>query len=147
MTTEDDFQSALDANPQDWQTRLVLADWLEERGDPRGPGYRALALRRWQPYQPVGSGGYWTVGDYSADDQIDLSDLPKDWFRHVWTATPRNERTQASQGKWIALDTRREIEDAAALAFAKLSAKRQQALLTPKQAEEPAKRPKGKRKK
>ena len=33
MTTEDDFQRALDANPDDWQTRLVFADWLEDRGD------------------------------------------------------------------------------------------------------------------
>lgn len=35
MTTEDDFQAALDANPEDWQTRLVFADWLQERGDSR----------------------------------------------------------------------------------------------------------------
>ena len=147
MTTEDDFQSALDAHPEDWQTRLVFADWLDERGDPRGPGYRALAVRRWQAYQPTG-GGYWTVGDYSADNRNDLSDLPKDWFRRVWNATPRDERTQASMGRWIALDTRREVEDAAALAFAKLSAKRQQELLaTTEAAKKPAKRPKGKPKK
>ncbi len=30
MTTEDDFQTALDAAPDDWQTRLVFADWLDE---------------------------------------------------------------------------------------------------------------------
>ena len=42
MTTEDDFQAALDANPNDWQTRLVFADWLDERGDVRASGYRAL---------------------------------------------------------------------------------------------------------
>ena len=35
MTKEDDFQKALDAHPEDWQTRLVFADWLQERGDPR----------------------------------------------------------------------------------------------------------------
>ena len=35
MTTEDDFQQALDANPDDHHTRLVFADWLQERGDPR----------------------------------------------------------------------------------------------------------------
>ena len=42
VTTEDDFQRALDKNPDDWQTRLVFADWLEERDDPRAEGYRAL---------------------------------------------------------------------------------------------------------
>jgi uncharacterized protein (TIGR02996 family) len=30
VTTEDDFQAKLDADPSDWQTRLVFADWLEE---------------------------------------------------------------------------------------------------------------------
>ena len=31
MTTEDDFQAAPDASPDDWQTRLVFAAWLQER--------------------------------------------------------------------------------------------------------------------
>jgi uncharacterized protein (TIGR02996 family) len=48
MTTEDDFQRALDADTTDWQTRLVFADWLEEQGDPRADGYRALGvLKKW----------------------------------------------------------------------------------------------------
>ena len=42
MTTEDDFQAALDADPGDHFTRLVFADWLDDRGDPRGSGYRAM---------------------------------------------------------------------------------------------------------
>lgn len=42
MTEEDAFQSALDSNPDDATTRLVFADWLDERGDPRASGYRAL---------------------------------------------------------------------------------------------------------
>ena len=46
MTSEDDFQAALDTSPDDWQTRLVFADWLQERGDPRAEGYRALAVHR-----------------------------------------------------------------------------------------------------
>ena len=49
MTTEDDFQTALDANPEDWQTRLVFADWLEDNGDPQRADFirtqcRAAAL-------------------------------------------------------------------------------------------------------
>lgn len=47
MTTEDDFQAA--THPDDWQTRLVFADWLEECGDPRAVGYRALGFRRLHP--------------------------------------------------------------------------------------------------
>jgi uncharacterized protein (TIGR02996 family) len=34
--TERDFRKAILANPADRSVRLVYADWLEERGDPRG---------------------------------------------------------------------------------------------------------------
>jgi uncharacterized protein (TIGR02996 family) len=46
MTTEDDFQRALDEHPKDWQTRLVFADWLQDRDDPRAAGYRAMGELR-----------------------------------------------------------------------------------------------------
>lgn len=36
MTAEESFLPALDADPADDVTRLVYADWLEERGDVRG---------------------------------------------------------------------------------------------------------------
>ena len=56
MTTEDHFQAALDENPSDWQTRLVLADWLQDRDDPRADGYRVLGrLRRWPLAEPLGA--------------------------------------------------------------------------------------------
>ena len=47
---EDAIQAGLDAEPGDWQARLVLADLLDERGDPRGPGYRALGRHRVWPH-------------------------------------------------------------------------------------------------
>src|SRR4051812_46727360 len=43
VTTEEDFHALLEAHPDDHSTRLILADFLDDRGDPRGPGYRALA--------------------------------------------------------------------------------------------------------
>jgi uncharacterized protein (TIGR02996 family) len=49
MVTEDDFQSALDRSRTDCQTLLVFADWLQDRGDPRADGYRALGLWRRRP--------------------------------------------------------------------------------------------------
>jgi uncharacterized protein (TIGR02996 family) len=36
MHTDADFLTAIRANPEDDALRLVYADWLEERGDPRG---------------------------------------------------------------------------------------------------------------
>lgn len=50
MTTEDDFQNAIDASPDDWNARLVFADWLQEQGDPRAEGYRALGALKWCPF-------------------------------------------------------------------------------------------------
>ena len=43
MTTEDDFQRQLDEHPDDFQTRLVFADWLDENGQPE-----RAAFIRWQ---------------------------------------------------------------------------------------------------
>jgi uncharacterized protein (TIGR02996 family) len=42
--TEDDFHEALRADPHDLVLRLVFADWLEERGDPRGELLRLTHL-------------------------------------------------------------------------------------------------------
>jgi uncharacterized protein (TIGR02996 family) len=36
MSDDQGFRSALLADPEDTTTRLVYADWLEERDDPRG---------------------------------------------------------------------------------------------------------------
>lgn len=128
MTTEDDFQAALDADPADWQTRLVFADWLQEHGDPRADGYRALAARRWRPYLPPNN-VRWTVADYRVLGQDDVSDLPDDWFGLIWTATTKRDRTKSSKGHWIAVDSRRIAEDVAALAFAQLPDERRRELL------------------
>src|SRR5262249_37551795 len=40
MTDETPFLRAILAKPGDATTRLVYADWLEERGDPRSPFLR-----------------------------------------------------------------------------------------------------------
>src|SRR5436190_2015217 len=50
MSTEDAFLDALLADPSDFETRLIFADWLEERGDPRGEFLRVQTeLARWVP--------------------------------------------------------------------------------------------------
>lgn len=124
MTTEDDFQAALDANPADHVTRLVFADWLQERGDPRAEGYRALGMLWKKPQRGVRRNelwGYTWVDVVSYSRYVDIARvLPEDWFRDAFS-------TQVSDDK----NTRREAEDAAALAFAKLPAGRRGELLTP----------------
>ena len=129
MTTEDDFQRALDADPADYQTRLVFADWLDERNDPRAAGYRALGVLRRSPHHVphprtrlpwlfVDPGIRLDIpGNYS-----ESTALPDDWY----AALPRfpNSKRYAEEHK-----TRRAAEDAAALAFARLPAARRAELL------------------
>lgn len=42
MHDEQAFLQAMQENPEDNTLRLVFADWLEERGDPRGELIRLL---------------------------------------------------------------------------------------------------------
>src|SRR5688500_18991336 len=124
MTTEDDFQRALDANPEDWQTRLVFADWLEERNDPRAEGYRALGLLRVRPGKSSARGYYsFTAVDNPAFRYFDEylpNAIPRDWHDLL----PANElkgwpKREHPHWRWLR-GGRRRAEDAAALAFAEL---------------------------
>jgi uncharacterized protein (TIGR02996 family) len=121
MTTEDDFQRKLDAHPEDWQTRLVFADWLDERGDPRAEGMRALGLHRMHPCDLCNPPRwvFWNGKEYGARSQGYY--LSGDWFRLI-----------AGRGEtlWARFKTRRKADDAAALAFAKLPAARRAELLS-----------------
>jgi uncharacterized protein (TIGR02996 family) len=141
MTTEDAFQAMLAADPNDHATRLILADFLDERGDPRGPGYRALATLRRLPVQPdrpsrfiypgyCNTRGARSVDGKDARAEAALAVLPKDWF----TATKqRLGATDPLQDeRWACADTRRAADDAAASAFADLPPARRAKLLAPR---------------
>lgn len=136
MTTEDDFQGVLDANPKDWQTRLVFADWLQERGDPRAEGYRALGTLRLRP-SPATHGPsivlrgvdmqgrkIWTYCNPNNDEsnREKSATLPEGWYSAC-------EKNVISDTFWLRFPSRREAEDVAAIGFAKLSEKRRAALL------------------
>lgn len=123
VTTEDDFQCALDANPDDWQTRLVFADWLDEKGDARGPGYRALGQIKLRP----ALGHVWdgATSRFSIDTVYSWygvetgrpagGTLKMIWFSRIEGAPVRVEGCSKLEKRgW---STRREAEDAAALAF------------------------------
>jgi uncharacterized protein (TIGR02996 family) len=146
VTTEDDFQKALAAKPTDWQTRLVFADWLQERGDPRAEGYRALGALRLRPLRGAHSKRHWWTA--VGEGPPTYNHLPPDWFRAVAGYGHR------SAGRWRwpdefdeSRDNRREIEDAAARAFAALPAERRAALLAGEKPAAPAKKPKARAKK
>ena len=141
MTTEDAFNAALDVDPADHRTRLLLADWLAERGDPRAEGYRALGVNRlfgcdsvtheggveWLPHQEA----TWFRRDGAGDDGHD--DLPPDWF----AALGNRARWLFWTKPWTnPYPNRRAAEDAAALAFAKLPPERRAQLLATTPADE-----------
>lgn len=117
MTTEDDFQRQLDEHPDDFQTRLVFADWLEERNDPRAEGYRVLGmLRKW----PKPLSDWWWANARVEPYMADHEKLDYDWYRRMQPSPPPAFANYSS---------RRSAEDAAALAFAKLPEERRAELL------------------
>lgn len=131
MTTEDDFQKALDADPNDHQTRLVFADWLQERGDERAEGYRMLGYARMVPFGPkrptqIGDthwGWLETVTGRSHGCTVKSY-----WHTHlstVWVSAPPGWHKSWS-GRRVAYPTRAEAEDDAARAWLKVDAKKRE---------------------
>jgi|GEM_PF-4915962 len=82
VTTEDDFHRLIDKKPDDWHTRLVFADWLEDRGDPRSGGYRAIALQKRRPLQGRhrDTDTWWWHRSNSAKVEDFHNHIPQDWF-------------------------------------------------------------------
>lgn len=104
------------AHPEDYQTRLVFADWLQERDDPRAEGYRALGkLERHPIHCPPDPTWYWTRSVH----EMSTGALGYFWHREICRLDVGATHHE----------TRRVAEDAAALAFAKLPAARRAELL------------------
>jgi uncharacterized protein (TIGR02996 family) len=130
VTTEDDFHRALDAQPDDWHARLVFADFLQEQDDPRAAGYRALAQQQLCPF--VDDLFFWWTtisSDCCPAGGVRGSGctLPDDWFALVDIA-PASAQFKPLGAPGVKA-SRREVEDAAAEAFARLPAQRQAELL------------------
>lgn len=141
MTTEDDLQDMLDRSPEDWQTRLVLADFLRETGDPRADGYEAAARLRLHPSVSKGRGQaeFATVGGLNHPNAHETHWFainrdwlfPTDWFLAMGYAPGRglDYGHDARTPIWLRENTRRELEDRIALAFLKLPPERRAELI------------------
>lgn len=111
---------------------MVFADWLDEQGDPRGPGYRALGKLKRRAYR-YGESGVTAMSQpehfvgrelnrkHYHDPVHDFARFPEDWY----TTIP-NSRQDIY---WTQFPSRREAENAIALGFAQLPPERQQELL------------------
>lgn len=132
MTTESDLQAMLDLNPDDWQTRGVLADWLRDRDDPRADGYAALALLRRYPVLWQGAPGARRWGWLHSGtarmyrpNRWPHAVLPDDWYA-ILPRFPIGGRFSDVAEQW---PTRQAAEDEVALAFPPLPADRRAELL------------------
>lgn len=150
MTTEDDFQNQLDQCPEDHNTRLVFADWLDERNDPRGPGYRALGMCRVYPHKNTFTGKSFVYhngkGHYGSPDKpmpichripsqrwLDLiqdEEYKKSGEKDEKMKVPEDYKTKGTVLSSCLAETRRWLEDCAALAFLKLDPIEQAAMLS-----------------
>ncbi len=123
MNDEEAFQARLDEHRDDYVCRLVFADWLEERDDPRAAGYRALGVFRKYPdhfLQSQSSFGHetwpWWRGEHSHDH------IPNDWYGLL-------EEYPTEGTVFKDYHSRQKADDAAAIAFSKLPSDRQKELL------------------
>lgn len=126
-TDEAAFQAHLDARPDDHGTRMVFADLLQDRDDPRAEGYRALgALQLWpgkSPQFPF----WWSHTDCPwVEEEQYHGRLPLDWFRAT--------REYEWLSRWCDFPNRRAAEDAAALAWLKLTGEQRAEILSPVEA-------------
>lgn len=113
LDTEDALQKHLDAHPDDHTARLVLADLLDERGDERAAGYRALGRLMLHPttYNCTDTPG---VNFYWCNRGSEHFVLPVCWFASL----PHVPRLY-TMSEWPAAEpnTRKSVEDAAAIAY------------------------------
>lgn len=127
MNDEEAFQAALDARPNDHTTRLVFADWLQDRGDERAEGYRMMAFARMVPAGPKkesqkGQRIWWWLETIAGRSHN--CNVKSYWHSHLttrWVESPEGCHPSWS-GERVAYLTRREAEDNAARAWMKVSA-------------------------
>lgn len=138
MTDEAAFHVALDADPTDWQTRLVFADWLQDRDDPRAEGYRAIGLLKLQAlrtHRQEWDGHNWfmaepTWGWMGADTgRCHNATLRRAWWNLLKKVTRKSPIRFIGEYKSNEYASRREAEDDAALAFSRLPESRRASLL------------------
>lgn len=135
-TTEEDFQRQLDENPDDHHTRMVFADWLQERNDPRAEGYRALGQLGKRPYNirnGSNDSSMWTHQEnINPTSRYGVTHrLPSDWFNLINNTSDEYDRN-TTYNHWVYHSNRREAEDEAALGFSRLSEERKKEILQPK---------------
>lgn len=132
-TREAAFQAALDAEPDNGSLRQVFADYLDDIDDPRGPGYRALGRLGIRPIRiemESGGGTMWIYGGRECNIDYKACFLSDDWY-HLCQELCHYRVSSGHPGPWCFQRTRQRAEDAAALAWSRLTAEQQDEILPP----------------
>lgn len=74
------FHRALENHNDDSAARLLFAEWLGGRGDPRADGYRYMAISLKHPYRSYATWEWWNI-DSANEEQIRLPS-------HLWIKLP-----------------------------------------------------------
>lgn len=110
MSDEIFFQAALDASPNDLAARLLLAEWLEARGDWRADGYAWMARHCKRPLLHPMLWKWWTIGMYGTPSAID------DAFEQILDGF-----AEKGESRSVHYRTRNEAEEAVCRALAELN--------------------------
>lgn len=136
---ESGLQAALDADPSNSLLRGVLADHLDEIGDPRATGYRAMSVLGRSPVKDnYGAWRIWDEEDPETRGSAGSDDLPSRWFMQAVEVSDnpypgvvrcyRTGRESKVDGLWF--ESRREADDLSALAWVDLSPEVRQEILS-----------------
>ncbi|VTR92127.1 unnamed protein product [Gemmata massiliana] len=132
---EDQWWEAMEIQPNCHQLRRHFGDWLIEKGDKRGRGYKALGVQQrsgWKLYQKPpkkGTSEYQTWAFNNPNNNRYWNDrfsLPLRWFLKMPLHDGENP-------KWINGWSHRSLHDRVALAFNELPTEEQEELLSHEQ--------------
>ena len=131
MSTEEAFQAALDAEPDNHTLREIFADFLDDMNDQRADGMRALGVNQLKSVELTGQMRGKFVFGRSDNDRHEES-----WVKQYGSCLIHPQWLSMIEGRiyqdvkwWRYFHSRREAEDTAALAFARLPPERRAELL------------------
>ena len=144
MNDETAFQDAIDKDLENWDLRLIFADWLGDHDQDREMGYRAIVANR-----IVGSNTCtmdWATGRFDwmpnapstffESGSFPHKKLPGDWYAALdgfeelsGSHNPDLALVKNGKHKWKTYENRRAAENALARDFLKLHPWRQKQLL------------------
>ena len=125
------FQAALDKDPADKNARLAFADWLRDRDDPRAAGHQWMAesgMRMWSfaMGSTAGVHDHWCWGKITGTTKQNKKTFARSLLRDALFLAVRKRSVNEGRSEWWTFfPSRREAEDALALAYLEVYGARQ----------------------